>query len=37
MLLKENANFEINEKIFCYFQPPKSMTDFWSNARFKTL
>ena len=31
-VLKENANIEINEKFFCYFQLPKSISDFWLNA-----
>ena len=31
-VLKDHAKIEINEKIFCYFQIPKSMSDFWLNA-----
>ena len=27
-----NANVEINEKNFCYFLLPRSVTDFWQNA-----
>ena len=31
-MLEVNANIEINDKIFCYFQCPKSMSDFLLNA-----